>query len=82
MSKIYTGTVVSDKQDKTVVVEVSRSTSHPLYKKPYTVTKKYHVHDEDNSAKPGDKVEFTDTAPISKNKQFRLTSINNKEVKA
>ena len=68
--KTLQGTVVSDAMDKTVVVEVGRFVKHPKYKKFYTVSKKYHAHDEENRYKIGDVVEITETRPISKKKSF------------
>lgn len=75
MSRTMTGTVVSDAQDKTIVVRVERSIQHPIYKKHYTVSKKYHVHDEANKAKVNDVVEFESSRPISKQKRWKMTSI-------
>jgi small subunit ribosomal protein S17 len=66
------GTVTSDKMDKTVVVSVDRVKEHPLYKKKFTVSKKYKVHDENNDCKIGDIVEFTSTRPISKYKKYKV----------
>ncbi len=66
------GVVVSDKMDKTVVVSVSRFIKHPKYGKFYKVNKKYKAHDEENAYKIGDKVEITETRPISKDKKFRV----------
>lgn len=68
--KTLRGTVVSDAMDKTVVVEVGRFVKHPKYKKFYTVSKKYHAHDENNQFKIGDTVEIVETRPISKKKSF------------
>ena len=68
--KTLKGTVVSDAMDKTVVVEVGRFVKHPKYKKFYTISKKYHAHDEKNQFKIGDAVEITETRPISKKKSF------------
>jgi small subunit ribosomal protein S17 len=68
--KTLRGTVVSDKMDKTVVVEVGRFVKHPKYKKFYTISKKYHAHDENNQCKIGDEVEIIETNPISKKKSF------------
>lgn len=68
--KTLQGTVVSDAMDKTVVVEVGRFVKHPKYKKFYTISKKYHAHDEENRYKIGDVVEITETRPISKKKSF------------
>ncbi len=64
--RILEGTVVSAKMDKTIVVEVERTYMHPLYKKFLKTTKKYHAHDENNSAKVGDIVKIRETKPISK----------------
>jgi len=69
------GVVVSDKQDKTVIVRVERRTTHPLYGKTITVSKKYHVHDEANDAGVGDTVRITETRPVSKLKRWRLAEI-------
>ena len=68
--RILVGTVVSDKNDKTVVVEVERRFTHPLFKKTVRKTKKYHAHDEANTFKVGDKVRIEESAPISKNKRW------------
>jgi small subunit ribosomal protein S17 len=70
------GVVVSDCQDKTIVVEVTRLTSHKLYKKVIKLSKKYYAHDEDNKAKIGDKVIIAETRPLSKTKRWRLVSIH------
>ena len=72
--RILQGLVVSDKNDKTVVVEVERRYTHPLYKKVVRRSKKYHAHDEANTAKIGDRVRIQETAPISKNKRWTLVS--------
>lgn len=69
------GVVVSDVQDKTIVVEVSRRTPHPLYKKVVKVRKKFTAHDEMNEAKKGDTVRIMETRPLSKNKCWRLVEI-------
>ncbi len=68
--RILQGTVVSDKNDKTIVVEVERRYTHPLFKKTVRRTKKYHAHDETNVHKIGDKVAIEETAPISRNKRW------------
>jgi small subunit ribosomal protein S17 len=70
--RILTGTVVSDKSDKTVVVLVERKVKHPLYGKIIRRSKKYHAHDEANSAKAGEVVRIQECAPISKNKCWTL----------
>ena len=72
--RILQGTVVSDKNDKTVVAEVERRYTHPLYKKVVRRSKKYHAHDEANAAKVGDRVRIEETAPISKNKRWTLVT--------
>ena len=74
--KTLRGTVVSDAMDKTVVVEVGRFVQHPKYKKFYTISKKYHAHDEQNQYKVGNKVEIIETKPISKKKSFIVVSNN------
>jgi small subunit ribosomal protein S17 len=68
VQKKWNGMVVSDKNDKTIVVEVKSIKSHPIYKKKFTKSRKYHVHDELNEYKNGDMVEFVETKPISKKK--------------
>jgi len=68
--RILVGTVVSDTNNKTVVVEVERRFTHPLLKKTVRRTKKYHAHDEANTFKVGDKVRIEESAPISKNKRW------------
>lgn len=75
MARKLTGIVTSDVQDKTITVAVSRSVTHPVYGKRYSVTKKFAVHDEKNEAHVGDKVEITETRPISKRKTFTLTKV-------
>ena len=73
--KVRQGVVVSDVQDKTIVVRVQRTTTHPLYKKTIRVSKKYHAHDEANDAKVGDTVRIIETRPISKLKRWRLAEV-------
>ena len=73
--KVRQGVVVSDVQDKTIVVRVQRTTTHPLYNKTVRVSKKYHVHDEANDAKVGDTVRIVETRPLSKLKRWRLDEI-------
>lgn len=70
--QIFSGIVVSDKMDKTIVVEVSQYKKHPKYGKYMTIKKKYKVHDEENSKKIGDKVEIKACRPMSKDKHFTL----------
>jgi small subunit ribosomal protein S17 len=68
--RILQGTVVSDKNAKTIVVEVERRYTHPLLKKTVRRSKKYHAHDETNVFKIGDKVQIEECAPISRNKRW------------
>ncbi len=68
--KVLTGTVVSNKMDKTVVVRVERAHRHPLYGKIVRTHKKYHAHDENNACKEGDVVRIRETRPMSKNKRW------------
>jgi small subunit ribosomal protein S17 len=70
--RILTGTVVSDKTDKTVVVKVERKVKHPLYGKIIRRSKKYHAHDEANTFKEGQTVRIEECAPISKLKSWRV----------
>ena len=73
--KVRTGTVVSDKMDKTVVVRVSRHTEHPLYGKRIIMAKKYTAHDENNECRVGDLVVIGETRPLSKTKRWTLIEI-------
>ncbi len=68
--RVLQGTVVSDKNDKTIVVEVERRYTHPLLKKTVRRTKKYHAHDETNVFKIGELVSIEETPPISKKKRW------------
>lgn len=68
------GVVVSDKMDKTAVVEVERLKEHPLYKKRYKISKRYKAHDPKNEYKKGDKVEIEETRPLSREKRWRVVS--------
>jgi small subunit ribosomal protein S17 len=67
--KILTGKVVSAKMNKTVVVEVETTTTHPMYRKRITKSKRYHAHDE-KGVKVGDVVNIAETKPMSKLKRF------------
>lgn len=69
------GKVVSDKNDKTITVEVVTYEKHPLYGKRIKVTKKYTAHDEKNIAKVGDRVLIEEVRPISKLKRYRLVKV-------
>ena len=70
--RVLTGRIVSDKTDKTVVVNVERRVKHPLYGKIIKRSKKYHAHDEDNAFKEGETVRIEETRPISKLKTWRV----------
>jgi len=68
--RVLQGVVVSDKNDKTIVVLVERRFTHPVMKKTVRRTKKYHAHDENNTAKAGDVVRIEECRPLSKNKTW------------
>jgi small subunit ribosomal protein S17 len=68
----FSGVVVSDKMDKTIVVRVETVKRDPKYKKRYAAAKKFKVHDENNNFKEGDKVEFVECRPLSKDKKWRV----------
>ena len=70
--RVLTGTVVSDKGDKTVVVRVERRVKHPLYGKIIKLSKKYHAHDEGNAFNIGEQVRIQECAPISKLKTWTV----------
>jgi len=72
--KKFAGVVVSDKSDKTIVVSVDRVKMDSKYKKRYTLSRKYKVHDPKNKYKTGDKVEFIECRPLSKDKRWRVLS--------
>lgn len=73
--KTQRGVVVSDKMDKTIVVEVESRKKHGLYGKILRTTKRFKAHDEENSAGIGDTVRIMETRPLSKTKRWRLTEI-------
>jgi len=68
----FSGLVIGNKSDKTIVVKVDSVKVHPKYRKRYTVSRKYQVHDEENKYKPGDKVEFIECRPMSHSKKWRI----------
>ena len=68
--RVLQGVVVSDKNTKTVVVQVERRYTHPLLKKTVRRSKKFHAHDEDDTFKVGDIVRIEESKPISKNKRW------------
>jgi small subunit ribosomal protein S17 len=75
MARTITGTVVSDKGNKTIVINVAERKTHPLYKKQYTVNTKFMAHDEKNEAKVGDRVLVEESRPMSARKRFMLKRI-------
>ena len=73
--RVLQGVVVSDKNDKTIVVQVERRYTHPLFKKTVRRTKKYHAHDEANECKEGDLVTIEECRPMSRTKTWRVTRL-------
>lgn len=73
--KVRQGVVVSDVNDKTIVVQIEERKPHPVYKKMMTSTKKFHAHDENNEAGVGDTVQIMETRPLSRKKRWRLLNI-------
>ncbi len=73
--KVRQGIVVSDKMNKTIVVQVKRIVRHPLVKKVMTRSKKYHAHDEENVGKVGDVVRIMECRPMSRTKTWRLMEV-------
>lgn len=73
--QVKTGTVVSTKMDKTVVVTVKNTVTHSLYHRSMKRTKKFHAHDEENRCKVGDVVEIVSSRPLSKTKRWRVREI-------
>ena len=78
--KIQTGTVIGDKMDKTVVVEVRTMVLHPQYKKYLRRRRRYKAHDERNDCSVGDKVEIIQSRPLSKTKRWRVRRILEKAI--
>jgi small subunit ribosomal protein S17 len=74
----FKGKVVSDAMDKTIVVRVDRQRWHPLYKKQYTVTRRYKVHDPKNAYHVGESVTFVECRPLSKEKRWRVAEFPTK----
>jgi small subunit ribosomal protein S17 len=72
ISRKFSGEVVSDKNDKTIVVKVESVKKHPKYQKRYVSSRRYKVHDEKNEYKVGDKVSFIECRPLSKDKRWRV----------
>ena len=75
MARKLSGVVVSDLQDKTIVVKTTTRKTHPIYGKSYLVSKKFSAHDEKGEAKKGDTVVIIESRPIAKNKRFVLSEI-------
>jgi small subunit ribosomal protein S17 len=75
MAKTFVGTVSSAAADKTIVVTVNTSKTHPIYRKQYTVSKKFMAHDAKNEAELGDRVSIIETKPLSARKRFMLKKI-------
>jgi small subunit ribosomal protein S17 len=73
--KVRVGVVVSDKMQKTVVVEVETRTRHPLYGKTIRKTRRFKAHDEENQCRVGDVVRIMETRPLSKEKRWRVVEI-------
>ena len=73
--KVRTGVVISNKMDKTVVVEVSRTVIHPVYKKFVRRRKRFMAHDEDNRCRIGDEVMIVETRPLSRHKNWRVSKV-------
>jgi small subunit ribosomal protein S17 len=73
--KVRTGVVVSNKMDKTVVVEVSRTVMHPVYKKFVRRRKRFMAHDEENRCRIGDEVMIVESKPLSRHKNWRVRKI-------
>lgn len=78
--KVYQGHVVSDKNDKTIIVAIDTYKTHPVYGKRVKYTKKFVAQDDNNEAKTGDIVRIMETRPLSKTKHFRLLNIVEKAV--
>ena len=73
MKRVLRGKIISDKSDKTVTVLVERTKRHPLYRKNYTVSKKFLAHDEKNEFKKGDIVDISESKPLSAKKRWVVT---------
>ncbi|MGI5840333.1 MAG: 30S ribosomal protein S17 [bacterium] len=76
--KVREGVVVSDKMDKTVVVQIETLARHPLFGKVIRRTKKFKAHDEKNACRVGDRVQVAETRPLSKDKKWRVVEITAK----
>lgn len=81
LRKTREGCVCGDKADKTITVLIERRERHPLYEKEIRISKKVHVHDEENRAKVGDVVRIMETRPLSRLKRWRLVEIISESAK-
>ncbi|MFZ2367614.1 MAG: 30S ribosomal protein S17 [Azonexus sp.] len=79
-TRTLVGRVVSDKMEKTVTVLVERKVKHPMYGKVMVRSKKYHAHNEGNTARAGDLVEIVETRPVSRTKTWAVTSVLEKAI--
>jgi small subunit ribosomal protein S17 len=79
-TRTLVGRVVSDKMEKTVTVLVERKVKHPMYGKVMVRSKKYHAHNDGNTAKTGDLVEIVETRPVSRTKTWAVTSVLQKAI--
>lgn len=79
-AKTIIGVVTSNKADKTIIVNVATRKTHPLYRKQYSVSKKFMAHDEKNEAEIGDKVAIVETRPLSARKRYTLDRIIEKPI--
>jgi small subunit ribosomal protein S17 len=75
LQKVREGVVVSDRMQKTIVVEVQRRVQHPRYRKFIRARKRFKVHDEKDECKVGDRVRITETRPLSRDKRWRLLTV-------
>ena len=80
LRKTQTGIVISDKMDKTVVVQVDRLVKHPVYRKYVRRRAKFKAHDENNTCQKGDRVVISETRPVSKTKRWQVSQIVEKAV--
>lgn len=78
LRKVFTGKIVSDKMDKTRIVQVTRTIKHPFYGKVMKKTKKFAVNDSKNESHAGDRVSIVETRPLSKTKRWKILKIINK----
>jgi len=82
INKVYTGKVVSNKMNKTVVVAVTRMFQHPVFKKTVKKVSTFKAHDEVNQCKVGDEVKITETRPMSKDKRWLVLEILDKSARS